>query len=90
MNITDKMYIDVRTPEEVSQRGITGAVNIELEIFLENALQGKLPEFMNGISLDAELLIFCASGGRAETVVNILKHFGFTNVKNAGGFRDVE
>lgn len=89
MSGNNKIYIDVRTPEEVSEHGVAGALNIELETFVENALLGKLPESIGDVPIDAELFVFCASGGRAETVVNILKHFGFTNVKNAGGFKDV-
>lgn len=72
------VFVDVRTPEEVSAGTVPGAVNVPLQ-----QLQlrfGELPK-------DASLLVFCRSGVRSRKASEFLSAQGFSKVYNVdGGF----
>ena len=67
--------LDVRTTEEVSSEPSTHGLNIPVSELKEKALK-KLP------NKDAQIFVFCRSGGRAGQAVPILKELGYTNVTN--------
>lgn len=75
------IYIDVRTPDEYNEAHVPGAINFDLA----EMMLGELPE----VPLDAEIVLYCRSGGRAETALGIMQKAGFTNVKNGGGYTDL-
>ncbi|HET8885184.1 MAG TPA: rhodanese-like domain-containing protein [Salinimicrobium sp.] len=77
----DAIIIDVRTPEEVEDGFIPGAINVDIY---------DAPGFMNKInSLDKEknYYIYCKSGGRSSQACAIMEQIGFDNTYNlSGGF----
>lgn len=75
------IYIDVRTPSEYNEGHVPGAINFDVA----DMLLGELPD----VAHDAEIVLYCRSGGRAETALGIMQKAGFTNVKNSGGYSDL-
>jgi len=78
----EPVWIDVRTEGEYTQNHIEGDANIPMATIdpLQLATQfGK----------DAEINLYCQSGGRAGRAKEILEAAGFTNVSNVGGIDDV-
>lgn len=74
--------IDVRTPEEFDAGHLRGAVNIDL----------SAPDFDERIgALDKAdgYVIYCASGNRAGTAIEIMRGQGFDDLTNGGGFEDL-
>lgn len=70
--------IDVRTPVEFEQGHYYGAVNHELALLEDNLM----PEYPK----DAEIFVYCRSGGRSEVAKKILELYGFSSVTNIGGY----
>ncbi|HEY1119584.1 MAG TPA: rhodanese-like domain-containing protein [Acidimicrobiales bacterium] len=74
--------IDVRTPEEFDAGHLRGAENIDL----------SAPDFTERIgALDkaGTYVIYCASGNRAGTAIEIMRDQGFGDLTNGGGFEDL-
>jgi phage shock protein E len=55
---------------------VEGAVNLPL------ASISKDNKDISGLSSDQEIVVYCRSGGRAESARSILLQLGFTNVVN--------
>lgn len=77
----DKVWIDVRTPEEYQTDHIAGDVNIPLQTLKPEELAAKYGK-------DAELMLYCRSGNRAGQAKQLLETAGFTKVTNAGSIGD--
>lgn len=78
MNKAGAVFIDVRTPGEVAEGMVEGAVNIPLQ-----EITHRLAEFPK----DKDLLIYCRSGKRSMAASNFLVQNGYTRVFNVvGGF----
>ena len=75
------LYIDVRTSEEFAVGHHPEAINHPVELIA----QGTLPN----VPKDAEICVYCRSGGRAGMAQSLMKSAGFTNVTNGGGLADV-
>ncbi|MDO4474937.1 MAG: rhodanese-like domain-containing protein [Eubacteriales bacterium] len=75
------IILDVRTPEEFSERHITDAINIPNEMIGTEEIQ-ELP--------DKEQLIFvyCRSGNRSRQASGKLVELGYTNIVEIGGIND--
>lgn len=77
----DAVILDVRTPEEVQEGAIPGAVNIDF----------NAPDFGEKISaLDKTkpYYVYCKGGGRSSKATEQMKSEGFTDVHNLeGGFK---
>lgn len=74
--------IDVRTPEEFDAGHLRGAENIDL----------SAPDFDERIgALDkaASYVVYCASGNRAGTAIQVMSDQGFDDLINGGGFEDL-
>ena len=69
----DKLFIDVRTPNEFKTRRIEGFVNMPI-----GSDFSTLPK-------DKEIIIICQSGMRSLKVAKQLKKLGYTNVTNVRG-----
>ncbi len=80
--MTPEIFIDVRTDEEWSEGHLEGALHFELA----RLEQGQLPD----LGKDAPIAVYCRSGIRAERALRILKKYGLTNVRNAGGYHDLK
>ena len=71
-----KIIIDVREPSEYNSGHVEGAVNLPL------ASISKDNKDISGLSTDQEIVVYCRSGGRAESARSKLLQLGFTNVVN--------
>ncbi len=72
----DHLLVDVRSPEEFASGHIPGAVNI--------ALPG-LPQQMATLPKDRPIILYCRSGARSNSAVQMLAQGGFENVHDLGG-----
>lgn len=78
MQKSGAIYIDVRSPSELSQGFAPYAVNIPL-----NELKHRISE----LPKDKDLLIYCRSGRRSEIATKFLSDNGYTRAYNVlGGF----
>jgi len=67
----DMVILDVRTTTEYIEGHIKDAVNIPVD-----TLEIRLDE----LSQDDEILVYCRTGNRSSTAVNILEENGFTKL----------
>ncbi len=72
----EPLYVDVRTPGEFKYGAYPDAVNIPLD-----EIEDRVEELGDK---DREIILYCTSGARSAYAVNILKEYGFTNLKNGG------
>ncbi|MBM7702819.1 rhodanese-like domain-containing protein [Metabacillus iocasae] len=72
----NKQYIDVRTPGEFKGRNIRGFKNIPLQ---------QLPNRVNELSKEKEVVVICQSGMRSNAASRQLVKHGFKNVTNVKG-----
>lgn len=68
--------IDVREDEEVAAGMIPGATHIPL---------GQLPERMNEIPQEGEVIMVCRSGNRSGRALSFLEAQGYKGLKNMTG-----
>lgn len=74
-----RTVIDVRTPAEVAQGMIAGAINIDI----------GSPDFrtrIEALDRDGRYLLYCRTGNRSAQAASIMRDLGFTDVVDAGGF----
>ena len=81
----DMILIDVRTPEELAEKGVIAVEGQELlAIPLESFLAEKS---MWPADKEAEIVVYCGSGHRSTMAMTILLTEGYTNVTSLkGGF----
>ena len=81
----DMILIDVRTPEEVAEKGVVAVEGQELlTIPLESFMAEKA---MWPADKDAEIVVYCGSGHRSTMAMTMLLTEGYTNVSSLkGGF----
>ncbi|MCB1141564.1 MAG: rhodanese-like domain-containing protein [Leptospiraceae bacterium] len=72
------LVVDVRSVEEFASGHYEGAKNIPID-----EVSARLSEF--GGDKNKDIVLYCRSGGRAETVKKMLMNAGYVNVINAGG-----
>ena len=78
----DFAILDVRTPEEVADGYIEGAVNID---FYADDFRDQLDR----LDRDKTYLIYCRSGGRSGSARDTMQELGFAEVYNVlGGMND--
>tara|TARA_R110001583_G_scaffold59479_3_gene176897 strand:+ start:3883 stop:4215 length:333 start_codon:yes stop_codon:yes gene_type:complete len=72
-------WIDVRTDAEHSAGHLEGSVNIP---------HGDVAKEIAAVTEDknAEIHLYCRSGGRAGKALRTLENLGYTNVVNEGGY----
>ncbi|HCR55519.1 TPA: hypothetical protein DIV49_00955 [Candidatus Saccharibacteria bacterium] len=73
-----QIIIDTREPFEFAASHVKGAVNIPPMEFMKPTLPKKLAD----IEKDDEIVLYCRSGARSNTVGHILRQHGFTNIVN--------
>ncbi len=71
------IIIDVREPEEYSSGHIDTAINIPPA----KMMQG-LPIELADVPKDEQIILYCRSGARSNTSIQILGQYGFTNLIN--------
>ena len=72
----DGIVLDVRTPEEVADGHIPGAVNIPIRTLADN---------LDKIPTDQPVMIYCASGHRAALGLGSLQALGYENARSFPG-----
>ncbi len=70
------LLIDVREPDEYAIARIDGSKLIPLK---------TLPDHLDSLPKDREILVHCKSGGRSAKAIQFLLDHGFTRVKNVSG-----
>ncbi|EQA43530.1 rhodanese-like protein [Leptospira broomii serovar Hurstbridge str. 5399] len=75
------LVVDVRTPQEFAVEHYPGAINIPI-----NDLHSHLGELG---PKQGKIILYCQSGGRSARAKTILKEEGFTEVRDAGGIRNL-
>jgi rhodanese-related sulfurtransferase len=85
----DAVIVDVRDGTEVAASGkIKGALAISRGL-LEFRADPELPTHDAALRKDRPVILYCGSGGRAALAGKTLLDLGFTDVRNAGGFKDL-
>ena len=83
------VLLDVRDPHEVAASGkIAGAIAVSRGMLEFRACAGspaRHPELLP----ETTVLVYCASGGRSALAGRTLRELGFTEVFNAGGFKEL-
>ncbi|WP_446810865.1 rhodanese-like domain-containing protein [Methylomonas sp. 2BW1-5-20] len=78
------LLLDVREPAEYAAGHLPGAVNIPRGL-LEFKIDSH-PDFQS--KQQAEILVYCQTGGRSALATQVLKQLGYSNaVSMAGGFK---
>lgn len=77
----DVQIIDVRTPEEVAEGHVVGAVNLDLSGGVFEAELGSLDPA-------GTYLLYCRSGNRSSQAAQLMVDAGFTDVYDMGAFAD--
>ena len=75
------IILDVRTPEEFSERHIPNAINIPNETIGSEDIQ-ELPD------KGQLILVYCRSGNRSKQASGKLAELGYTNIVEIGGIND--
>lgn len=75
------LLLDVRTRGEYAGGHIPNSISLPLD-----ELKAKIAR--TAPDKNAELIVYCLSGGRASQACGILAAMGYTNVKNLGGISD--
>ena len=75
------IVLDVRTPEEFTDKHIPGAINIPNETISTE----EIPELPDK---DQLILVYCRSGNRSKQASEKLAKLGYTNVVEFGGIID--
>ena len=75
------IILDVRTPEEFSDKHIPGAINIPNETIGTT----EIPELPKK---DQLILVYCRSGNRSKQASKKLATLGYTNIVEFGGIND--
>ena len=78
---SDYIILDVRTPEEFSEKHIPGAINVPNETIGSE----EIPELPDK---DQLILVYCRSGNRSKQASDKLVALGYTNIVEFGGIND--
>ena len=68
--------VDVREPHEWAISDLPGSVKIPL---------GTLPQRLAELPQDAEIVVYCRTGGRSDNAVQFLRHKGYGKALNLAG-----
>lgn len=77
--VDEVQLVDVRTPQEVDQGTIAGAMHID---FYADDFQAQLEEKLDK---DKPVYLFCRSGNRSNQAANMMAEMGFTKVYDLDG-----
>jgi rhodanese-related sulfurtransferase len=82
------LVVDVRDASEVEKSGkVAGAVHVSRGM-LEFRADPEAPSHDKNFAKDKNVILYCASGGRAALAGKLLKDLGYAHVYNVGGFKD--
>jgi phage shock protein E len=77
-----RVLLDVRTPAEVAEGHLAGALLIDLQGPDFRAAVAELPR-------DEAYFVYCRTGNRSGQAIEIMRDLGFTDLVNGGGFDDL-
>lgn len=72
------VLLDVRTPEEFNEIRVPGSVNID---FYANNFAAQLDQ----LPKDVPYVVYCRSGNRSSSTMDIMRDLGFTEVWDVDG-----
>ena len=82
------LVVDVRDAPEIEKSGkVKGAVHVSRGM-LEFRADPDSPYHDKNFARDKNVILYCASGGRAVLAGKVLKDMGYDHVYNIGGFKD--
>jgi rhodanese-related sulfurtransferase len=82
------LVVDVRDAPEIEKSGkAKGAVHVSRGM-LEFRADPDSPYHDKNFARDKNVILYCASGGRAALAGKVLKDMGYDHVYNIGGFKD--
>jgi rhodanese-related sulfurtransferase len=82
------LVVDVRESAEVQASGkVAGAVHHSRGM-IEFRADADTPYHDKNFSKEKNVILYCASGGRAALAGKVLKDMGYGQVYNMGGFKD--
>jgi rhodanese-related sulfurtransferase len=88
INKGNTLVVDVRDAAEVENSGkVAGAVHVSRGM-LEFRADPEAPSHDKNFAKDKNVILYCASGGRAALAGKLLKDMGYAHVYNVGGFKD--
>lgn len=73
---TNTLIIDVREPDEYRRGHIDGAINIPPTQLLDGA------QALEEIDKNTQIILYCVSGSRSNTAIQILRRLGYKNLIN--------
>ncbi|MBS0640195.1 MAG: rhodanese-like domain-containing protein [Proteobacteria bacterium] len=83
------VVVDIRDGTEVAASGkVQGALAISRGL-LEFKADPDMPTHEKALQRDKPVILYCASGGRAALAGKLLRDMGYSDVRNAGGFKDL-
>ena len=82
------LVVDVRDASEIEKSGkVAGAVHVSRGM-LEFRADPESPYHDKNFVKGKNVILYCASGGRAGLAGKVLKDMGYEHVYNLGGFKD--
>ncbi len=72
------VLLDIRTPQEVAEGSIVGAVNIDF-------YEGDFRDRIAALDRDASYVVYCRSGNRSGQAMGLFEELGFTDVTEIDG-----
>ncbi len=72
------VLLDIRTPQEVAEGRISGAVNID---FYEADFRDRIA----ALDRDASYVVYCRSGNRSSQAMGLFEELGFSDVTEVDG-----
>jgi phage shock protein E len=79
----DTAIVDVRSDKEYREGHIEGALHKPHDQ-IDAGISSLLPD------KSQHIIVYCARGGRAAKAKETLEGLGYTNVENAGGYKDMQ
>lgn len=76
------VLLDVRTPQEFDAGYLEGAKHADVSA-------ATFEEEVSALDRGATYVVYCASGNRARSAVEIMTRIGFDDVHNGGGYVDL-
>lgn len=77
-DVTTRILVDVRTPQEFHSGAVPNAVNIPVDELMQRTEE-------LGTNTEREIIVYCASGARSAYAQRMLAQIGYSKVKNGGG-----
>lgn len=74
----DVIFLDVRTPEEIAEGMIPGAITAD---YRSDSFKNEI----NTLDKSKSYVVYCRSGGRSVKASNIMSDAGFSNLMNMKG-----